>query len=118
MENKPVLETQDIEKIVHLTTDFLANVNNVGKEGYLVFKQDGTMQHFEAKSVGLHELQEAVGGYITTAEIRGVANKPNLIFVVDEEGNLKTSELNVLISEMFGVRFVGNVVIIAKSFLK
>lgn len=61
----------------------------------------------------LKTLQEMVDGYI---EIYPKKDN-NFLFIVDEEGLLKNKKLNLLASELFGIKVVGNLVVLPKNLL-
>lgn len=59
----------------------------------------------------LETLQEMVGGYIEVYPMRD----KDFVFIVDEEGLIKQKEFNHLAYEIFGIKVVGNLVLVPRK---
>lgn len=83
------------------------------KSTVLVIEPNFVVSYIEVKEnkIPLKTLQEMVDGYIQVYP----KGDDNFFFIVDEDGLLKRKELNLLASELFGIKIVGNLVVLPKQ---
>ncbi len=82
------------------------------KTHVLLIEPNFIMSYLEVKAakIPLKTLQEMVDGYI---QIYPKVDD-DFLYIVDEEGIIKGKQLNLLASELFGIKIVGNLVILPK----
>ena len=82
-----------------------------------IINVDGTEKTVEPKNgkmFSLEELQKYVNGYIEIVAINS-GEYENMLMIVDEEGLLKSNEINEAASMIAGQRIVGTVLVIDKD---
>jgi hypothetical protein len=79
-----------------------------------IIKIDGTEHNIEGEEpLSLEFMQKTVGGYIEMV----YPEDPNLIMVVDEEGQLKQKLYNKKASAIAGQTIVGDVIVCDKKYI-
>ena len=77
-----------------------------------IIKADGTVEHIDLEKEWLHQVQEAVGGYVEMIPVHPWAD---ITMLADEEGRIKGKPYNHAASMIAGQGIVGDVVIMERT---
>jgi len=116
---KPYKVVQDVAEIVDKITDFLANKDGMAYHDFVVIRTMSTVEFYSLgeKKLVWTDFAQIIDGYLTYQQIRGFKNPARIMFVVDEDGIPKRLALNTLVSQLFGVEFVGDVILVSEDVL-
>jgi hypothetical protein len=118
MNSNSIERIDSFEKIIEKTMDLITNKNKEASKFFIVYNVNETafiVNLEEGKKPTLQQLQKEINGYIAIAPLRGIKSPSDLIFVVDEDGLCKNLPKNTLAAEIFGVSYVGNVILMARK---
>jgi len=117
---KKEIETKNIDKIIDVLSDFLANKNSMTNKGFLVFLPTDILQYFTVESQNNIRLvlEDIVHGMIETTSNGMIENNFDVVFAANSLPRLGLDKTNVLIAELFGVNFLGPVVLVSKKLLQ